>query len=305
MTDQIKKFLLEDKTVRVSAVEMSSVWHEAIERHHFPPAVQQLLGELMCAAPLLASSLKFEGSLLLQLQGNGPIRLIVVECRADMSMRATVRLGDTSLNGQQGLRELINPDGEGRFSVILMPPSHARHLHPYQGIVPLDSDSVAIAIEQYMQQSEQLATKLWLAVSDEKIAGLMLQRMPATGGQATSDEHSAASSWEHAQALCATITAEEQIAVSTQEMLSRLFWQNPVFGLESKDILWHCGCTRERVANMLRSLGKADVDSIHESEGKVEITCEFCGEKYLFNQKDTDLLFSDPQAGSDSASSLH
>ena len=293
MSDQIKKFLLDDRSARVSAVEMDHVWHEATARHQLAPAVRDLLGELMAAAALLASNLKFEGSLLLQLQGQGPIRLIVVECRADMSMRATVKLGQVAVTDQVGLRALINPDGQGRFSVILNPPKDAVNLHPYQGIVALDSDSLAQAIMQYMEQSEQLSTQLWLSVTPDRISGLMLQRMPSTGGTLSATHEQAQSSWEEAQMICSTLSPEELGNTPCDDLLARLFWQRPVLSLESKTIHWHCGCTRERVSAMLRSLGQAEVQEIISHEGQVEVNCEFCGERYGFDQTQAMSLFTE------------
>lgn len=303
MSDQIKKFLLEDRSARVSAVEMDQVWLEAIERHQYPAAVQDLLGQLMCSAVLLASNLKFDGALLLQLQGQGPIRMIVVECRADMSVRATVKLGDSALQEQSGLRALVNPDGQGRFSVILTPPKESS-LHPYQGVVPLDSDSVAHAIEQYMLQSEQLSTRLCLSVTPQRISGLMVQKMPGTGGIAV-DEEQAESSWEHALAVSSTVTPEELATVSSDDLLGRLFWERPVLSLESRPIHWHCGCTRERVASMLRSLGQSEVQDILAQEGRVKVTCEFCGESYQFDDQQATQIFASPDNAGDSGETIH
>lgn len=305
LSDQLKKFLLEDRSARVSAVEMAHVWHEAIDRHQYPVAVQTLLGELMCAAVLLASNLKFEGALLLQLQGNGPIRLIVVECRSDMSIRATIRLGTGEIGTQTGLGALINPDGDGRFSVILNPPKDSPNLHPYQGIVSLESDSVAKAIEQYMEQSEQLSTRLWFSVTPERISGLMLQKLPVTGGTSGASQDQADSSWEHARMVCETVTSSEMATVSTDTLLERLFWERPVFNLESRVVHWHCGCTRDRVASMLRSLGQNEVQDIIQQEGHVQVTCEFCGEKYAFNQQDAMNIFQDPDNPLDSTTTVH
>lgn len=305
MRDQIRKFLLDDRSARVSAVEMQDVWHEATARHCYPPAVQTLLGELMCAATLLASNLKFDGSLLLQLQGQGPIRLIVVECRSDMSLRATVKLGEQALSEQSGLRALVNPDGNGRFSVILNPPRDAVGQHPYQGIVSLDSDTVAEAIEQYMLQSEQLSTQLWFAVGSDRITGLMLQRMPVTGGNNAAQENQSDLTWQEAQALCATLTSEEMACTRVEDLLAKLFWQRPVLDLESKAIHWHCGCTRERVSSMLQSLGQQEVSEILKTQGQVEVTCEFCGERYGFDQTQAQRLFSNPDGSAASTMTIH
>lgn len=296
MSDQIKKFLLEDRSVRVSAVELQDVWQAALLRQTHAPAIEHLLGELMGAAALLTSSIKFDGSLLLQLQGQGSVRLIVVECRADMSMRATVRAGSEPLADEEGLRDIINPDGQGRFSVIINPPKTeaGRLQQPYQGIVSADTENVAQAIEQYMTQSEQLDTRLWLHVSSECVRGLMLQRMPVSGGIDSTTAEQALETWEHALALCSTLTPQEMAETDIETLLQRLFWERPVISLETKDAHWHCGCTRERVQTMLKSLGRTEVDDILDKESIVEITCEFCAERYTFDaQQVADLFASD------------
>jgi len=168
--DCLNKFLLQDRSARVIAVQMNEVWQVALANQPKNPAVRQLLGELMSAASLLSANLKFNGSLMLQLQGNGAIKLMVVECRQDLSMRATVKLNDTDIPDDANLQSLLNPDGQGRFSVILNPPRDTPGSQPYQGIVPLQAGGVSQALEDYMRQSEQLETHLWLAASQDRIA---------------------------------------------------------------------------------------------------------------------------------------
>lgn len=294
--DCLNKFLLHDRSARVIAVQMSEVWQVARANQPEHPAVRQVLGELMSAASLLSANLKFDGSLMLQLQGNGAIKLMVVECRQDLSMRATVKLNDVDIPDDANLQSLLNPDGQGRFAVILNPPRDTPGSQPYQGIVPLEADAVGKALEDYMRQSEQLETHLWLAAGHDRIAGVLLQRMPADGGHDRTSAQARDASFEHAKALCQTIEAPELLAQTSETLMHRLFWQTPIVGLESLEISWRCGCDRTRVASMLRGLGQKEVNAILQEQGRVEVTCEFCGTPYRFDAVDATALFKPANA---------
>ena len=297
-SDCLNKFLLQDRSARVISVQIDEVWHTAQIHQPKTEAVRSLLGELIAAAALLTANLKFDGSLLLQLQGNGVVKLIVVECRQDMSVRATIKLNREPREQESGLQALLNADGLGRFSVILNPPRDNPGRQPYQGIVPLSGDSVAQVLEDYMRQSEQLETRIWLASAPNRLGGLLLQRMPHDGGTTAGSSESLAASWEHAQALCDTIHEHELIEFDSDTLLHRLFWQTPVVGLESAHLTWRCGCDRQRVAAMLRSLGEQEVDDIIAEQGQVEVTCEFCATPYRFDAVDAAALFKPVSAAS-------
>lgn len=290
-SDQIKKFLLQDKSARVIATSIEQAWQDAITHQTNSEPVLQLLGELVAAATLLAANLKFDGALLLQMQGQGAVKLLVVECRHDMTIRATVKLRREPQTHETGLQALLNADQQGRFVVILNPPKDQPTRQPYQGVVPLRGDTVAEVLEDYMGQSEQLLTRIWLSARPDRVAGLLLQRMPHGGGQDTVDEAQAAQSWQTAEAICETISSEELVSLSTDTLLHRLFWESPVINLEETPIAWHCGCDRSRVAGMLRSLGVDEVNSIVKEQGQVTVTCEFCGTPYVFDPIDATALF--------------
>src|SRR5690606_35003057 len=163
MSDQLRKYLFADKTVRAQTVFLREAWEAIQANHHYPPAISQLLGELVAASVLMSGNLKFDGSLVFQLQGDGDVRLIVVECRANLELRATVKLREgADLPTESGLQALLNPGGTGRFAVILDPLRKLPGQQPYQGIVPLVGDTVASALEHYMAHSEQLQTRIWL-----------------------------------------------------------------------------------------------------------------------------------------------
>jgi len=308
MADTLKKYLFEDRSVRVQVVDLEHSW-QAVQSHHqaLAPAVSRLLGELVAAAALLAGNLKFEGSLVLQLQGDGPVALIVVECRADLSLRATVKLREGHAVPADGtLQSLLNPGGHGRFIVVLDPRRESRAQQPYQGVVPLEGDSVAEVLEHYMRASEQLDTRLWLAAGAQRAAGVLLQRLPAQGG-AESPAESAADTWARAGHLAATLTPAELLGTDADTLIRRLYWQETLIAFEPQAVTWHCPCTRERVAEMLHMLGRAEVDSILQEQGKVEVVCDFCGKPYEFDAVDCAALFAGPgsTATTDGNPTLH
>jgi molecular chaperone Hsp33 len=298
--DIIKKFLLEDRSVRVIAVSLEETWQIAKQNQSRAPAVTTVLGELVACAAMITATLKFDGSLLLQLRGNGAVKLIVVECRNDHSLRATAKLRREPLEHETGLNTLLNADGLGHFSVILNPPSDTPGMQPYQGIVSLTGESVAQSLQAYMQQSEQLETRMWLSVQPDRLTGLLLQRMPVTGGASTTSQQQADASWEHAQALCETLSTQEMSSVDIDTLVHRLFWQTPIVNLDESPVTWRCGCTRERVASMLRALGEQEVNDIIQEQGSVKVTCEFCAAPYAFDAVDAASLFREvPQKTSD------
>jgi molecular chaperone Hsp33 len=298
MSDQLKKFLSEDRSVRIESVHIHQAWQTAQAHHSYPPAVAALLGELVAASTLLAATLKFDGSLLLQLQGDGAIALMVVECRADMSVRATVKLRDRPLPIQRDLQALLNPGGTAKFIVVLDPPKNTLGRQAYQGIVPLEGDSIAEALEQYMLRSEQLDTRIWLAANTDCCTGLLLQRLPLQGGNQQAEVLSAEETWVRTQRLAETLSSKEMLEVAQDDLLHRLFWEELLLMFEAKPVTWKCSCTRERVADMLKMLGRAEVQDILETQGKIEVACEFCGQPYLFDGVDSALLFQPLVPGS-------
>src|SRR5690606_30831562 len=187
MTDTFKKYLLADNSTRIQAVRLESAWQTGLAHQQYPECIRSLLGELTAASILLATNIKFQGSVVLQLQGDGPVSLIVVECTSDLTFRATVSLRDPELVPAEGnLQSLLNANGGGRFTVLLDPGGDTG-MAPYQGIVPMEGDSVAHVLEAYMRNSEQLNTRLWLAADGQTASGLLLQRLPDAGGIATDD----------------------------------------------------------------------------------------------------------------------
>jgi molecular chaperone Hsp33 len=282
MSDQLHRFVFEDSAVRGECVRLAATWQAVIERHDYPPPLRLLLGELMAAGALLAATLKFDGLLSLQLQGSGPVKLIVVECTRDQGMRATAKWqGDIA---GDGLRQLL---GDGRFVVNLMP---ADGQPGYQGVVGLEGDSVASALEHYMAASEQIPTRLWLACDDRHAAGLLIQKLPER-----KDED--ADTWPRAGHLAATVSAPELLGLDAPALLRRLFHKEDLRLFEAKPVCFRCTCTRERVAGMLRMLGRAEVDDLIARRGEVEVHCEFCNRRYAFDAVDSAQLFAGNGSG--------
>ncbi len=292
MSDSLKKFLFEDRSVRIESVELTQTWLAAQAHHTYPPCVAAQLGELVAAATLLSATLKFDGSLLLQLQGDGAIALMVVECRADLSVRATVKMRERALPTVPNLQSLVNPGGTAKFIVVLDPPKHTPGRQVYQGIVPLEGDNIAAALEQYMLRSEQLDTRIWLAADSQRCTGLLLQRLPVQGGNQQAELLTAEESWDRAQHLAQTLNQAEMLSIDQETLLHRLFWDELLHAFEPRAITWRCSCSHARVADMLRMLGKPEVQDMFQEQDSVEIACEFCGQPYTFGAQEALMLFT-------------
>lgn len=291
MSDTLQKFMFEHSLVRGELVELSDAWQHVQARRSYPPAVNAVLGEMMAAAALLSATLKFNGTIILQVHGDGPVKLLVVECDAALRLRATAKLGEgVTVNDDAGLRELVNQHGQGRFAITLDPADKLPGQQPYQGIVALDGDSVSTVIESYMMRSEQLDTRLWLAADGKVARGMLLQKLPQEGGTTTGLEDIDA--WDRTVMLASTVSDEELLATDIMTLMQRLFWEETVRVFEPRHPAFHCSCSRERVGNMLKMLGRDEVDDALAELGKLEINCDFCGQHYGFDKVDCMQLFS-------------
>lgn len=232
----------------------------------------------MAAAALLSATLKFNGSLILQIQGNGPISLLVVECTHEMTMRATAKW-DESLPSSN-IAELV---GNGLCVITLVPQDGSQS---YQGIVPLEGHSVAEIISAYMVRSEQLETSLWLAVSETHAAGMLLQKLP---DQPEQD----ADAWDRTTHLASTVKPQELLTLDTRTLLTRLFNEEDIRLFDPQDVSFHCSCTKTGVAGVLRMLGKDEIADLLGERGMIEVHCEFCNQRYEFDQIDAEQIFVD------------
>lgn len=295
MTDILKKYLTTDHSTRLQTLQLSESWQTGLAHQHLPPQVVSLLGELSAAAVLLAGNIKFDGSIVLQLQGNGPVRLIMVECTSALALRATAHLReDAAIPNSSSLQTLLNPDGQGRFTVLLDHKDRPEGTPAYQGIVPLEGNSVAQALEHYMRHSEQLETRLWLAADTQHCTGLLLQRMPgATAPDGQPIMPGDDTSWSHCQTMANTLKPAELLSDSPDTLMHKLFWEDDLLAFPEQSVRWHCPCTRERVASMLRTLGQTEIQSILAEQNHVHIDCNFCGKPYEFDPIDCAALFLD------------
>ncbi len=295
--DTLQKFMFEAAPVRGELVEISATWKQIQSRRDYPQEVKKILGEMLAAAALLSANLKFNGSIVMQIHGDGPLRLLVVECDSELRMRATAKLAqDTVIPAGTSLQQLLNAHGNGRFVITLDPQEKLPGQQPYQGIVPLDGESVAVIIENYMLRSEQLDTKLWLAADDEVSRGLLLQKLPNEGGTAPAG---AQETWDHVVILASTVREEELLNTEISTLLRRLFWEETIRVFEPRHPQFQCSCNREKVGNMLKMLGKEEIDSALAELGELSIDCDFCGQHYVFDKVDCAQLFAADIAGDD------
>ncbi len=279
--------------VRGAVVSLDASWREVLLRRRYPRAVRSLLGEAYAAAVLLGSTLKFSGTLALQTQSNdsdSPVRLMVVECSADLGMRAMAKLG-TGVAGEGGALTLPALIGDGKLVITLDPRDGQA---PYQGVVPLTGDRLNLALEHYMHHSEQLDTRIWLAADETRAAGLLIQRVPGAGGKAGATL-AATSHWPDAALLASTIRPAELLALAPRQLLRRLFHEFDLRVFEERTARFRCSCSRERVADMLRMLGPGEVEGLLAERGVVKVDCEFCNQAYAFDGIDATQLFIPPQ----------
>ena len=313
---ELVKFLFEGLPVRGMLVRLTDGWQEVLARRAaaggYPPPVRNLLGEMAAAGVLMQANIKFNGALVLQVHGDGPVKLAVAEVQPELSFRTTATvIGE--VGSTAGLEALVNAHGKGRCAITLDPKDRLPGQQPYQGVVPLHGDrreplqEVAQVLEHYMLQSEQLDTRLVLAADDRVAAGLLIQRLPVEGegnlaGQRNEDDIGLNEAFNRIAILSATLTREELLTLEPAKILHRLFWEETVRVFEPLHPRFACTCSRERVRNMLRGLGRAENESILAERGDVEVGCEFCGLKYHFDAVDVGEMFTpgrDAPPGSD------
>ena len=293
MKDTLQRFLFENLAVRGEIVHLDATWQAVLENHKYPAAVQKVLGELMSAVSLLMATLKFKGQLVAQIQGNGPVSLLVVEGTSDRTLRATATLKEgIEKISDESLKGLF---GEARLVITLEPEKGER----YQGIVALSGENLASALTDYLLRSEQLDTDIWLVADDKRSAGLLIQKLPETKETQeyssnilnVSDEVSDIDGWNRIQQLSSTIKDEELLTLDAEEIIHRLYHEEDIRMFDAETISFRCSCSRERVANMLLSLGEEEVKSMIEELTKIEVACEFCNHNYSFDAVDAEQLF--------------
>lgn len=299
--DCLHRFMFEHYPIRGQIVHLDAAWRALLEHRDYPPEIRDTLGEAVAASVLLAATLKFDGMLTLQLQGQGPMHLLLAQCSTQLSVRGVARYRDYVSS-----RHLGEMSGAGNLTVTLENEDLSQR---YQGIVPIDGGRLAESLQAYFESSEQLPTRLWLHAGPDGVSGMLLQRLPQVGGVAdqsdtTHDSAAIEDAWQRVQMLADTLRPEELHTLSDKEILRRLFNEDDVRLFESAPVSFRCRCSRERVTGMLKTLGAEEIRSILEERGNVEVRCDFCNRAYQFDSVDMEHLFA-PGAGPGETATLH
>ena len=272
------RFIFDDMPVRGLHVRLQEVWQHIVSRKSYPLAIRNALGELLAAGALLSSNLKLDGTLILQVQGKGVLKMLVVEVTSDFTCRATARWDEqTDISDDADLTSLL---GEGGVFVITLQPQDAE---PWQGVVPLEGGSIAHILTGYMLRSEQLKTHITLAASDKAVGGLLLQRLPE---EQLDDE-----AWTHITTLADTVSEQELLDLDAQHLLYRLFHETPPRVFEPENLEFACTCSHGKVSDMLLMLGAQEIGEVVAEQGSIAVDCDFCNEKYVFDEADVNALF--------------
>jgi molecular chaperone Hsp33 len=309
---ELHKFIFDGLPVRGMLVRLTDSWQEILKRRQaaggYPLEVMHLLGEMTAAGALMQGNIKFNGALILQIFGDGPVKIAVAEVQPDLTVRATATITGTVDTGAT-LSDLVNVNNGGRCAITLDPKDKMPGQQPYQGVVPLFGDqhekieNLGEVLEHYMLQSEQLDTKLILAADGNIAAGLLIQRLPVKGegnleGQidrdANEDQIGVNEDYNRIAMLAGTLKREELLTLDADTILRRLFWEEPITRFEVLKPSFACSCSRERVSNMLRTLGAEEIEGVIAERGQVGVTCEFCGAQYDFDPVDAAQLFTKP-----------
>jgi molecular chaperone Hsp33 len=290
-TDFTQRFIFDTCDVRGELVALEHSYAEVLAKHAYPEPVAQLLGEFMAAAALLVGTLKFDGLLILQARSEGPVPLLMIECSSQREIRGLARFDASRIDSADGLAQLMP---EGTLAMTIDPTDGQR----YQGIVALDGEDLSACFSNYFALSEQLGTRFWLRADGHRARGLLLQQLPR---EVQKDDDDREASWQHVTALAHTLKTEELLSLDNQTILHRLYHEDPVRLFDVQPLQFRCSCSRERSARALISLGEADAGLLlAEQGGAIEIDCQFCNQRYLFDPTDVKQLFAG--AGVDSPS---
>ncbi|MEA3134021.1 MAG: molecular chaperone Hsp33 [Gammaproteobacteria bacterium] len=309
--DSLHRFMFEHYPIRGHLVHLDASWRALIEHRDYPDAIRTTLGEAVVASLLLAATIKFEGVLSLQLQGAGPVHLLLAQCTSGLGVRGLARYREEAGSGKTDAGGVADLIGAGNLTVTLETDDGSQR---YQGIVPVTGERLADSLQIYFENSEQLPTRLWLYADDQGAAGMLLQRLPEEGraaapGAAAADTRVADSAaiddaWRRVQLIGATLTPGELRTLADAQILHRLFNEDDVRLFEPSPVYFRCRCSRERVSGMLQGLGATETRSILAERGEVEVRCDFCNRAYVFDAVDVAQLFNAGPA-TDAGGSVH
>lgn len=276
--DRIQRFLFEDEPIRGQLVSLDISWQTILERSDAKGYAREILGHALAAVSLLASTLKFDGNITLQIRGQGALHMLVAQATSERTLRGIIRQSHAIEDETASLAEIFQSDK----IVITIDSGKGK---PHQGIVPLSGHTLSEALGAYFEQSEQLQTHLWLAANDNNASGLLIQKLPG--------EPHDPDAWDRILKLSETVTDSELYGLASEELVYRLFHEEAVRVFQQHPVNFECSCSRDRTGSMLRSLGKPELEDILQTEGNIEITCEFCNEHYSFDAIDVEGLFSE------------
>jgi molecular chaperone Hsp33 len=306
---ELHKFIFDGLPVRGALVRLTDAWQEVLQRREantqtgaYAQPVSELLGEMLAAGVLMQSNIKFNGALVLQIMGDGPVKVAVAEVQSDFSLRATASV-QGEVGGGARLSEMVNVLNQGRCAITLDPKDKQPGQQPYQGVVSLHGDKreklekISEVLEHYMLQSEQLDTRLILAADDKVAAGLLIQRMPMEGEanlqKSLEDDIGLDESFNRIAIFAQSLRRDELLGLDADTILHRLFWEEKLLRFPPQTPKFACTCSRERVGRMLQNLGIAEVESILTERENIEIGCDFCGAQYRFDPVDAAQLFTE------------
>jgi molecular chaperone Hsp33 len=281
--DLLHRFLFEDLGVRGEWVKLSTSWQAAKQHQLGSQHAQLQLGQALAAVVMLSATIKFDGSIILQAQGDGDIKTLVAQSTHDRKIRGLVRANDPAAEGS-----LETMFGQGRL-VLTIEPDNAQ---PYQGVVPLHGENLAAALQAYFEQSEQLKTRLWLFADKTRAVGLLLQELPAHNGDRAD--------WERLTILANTVTERELLELDCEPLLHRLFNEEKVRLFDAEPVEFRCACSRSRIERTLRAMGKEELEDILREHGIIDVGCEFCGAHAVFDKVDVEALLSRENSASQS-----
>lgn len=283
-TDVLNRYLFDDMHVRGELVQLSKTYKDIIALHDYPQGVSELLGELVAATCLLTATLKFEGEIAVQLQGDGSIGYLAVNGNNNQEMRAIARLADDATGS--GLKELV---GKGTMVITIRPDKG----EPYQGVVALEKDTLAECLAHYFEVSEQIPTTIWLFVDEKntQVAGSLVQLLPDGD-----DKDKQVADYEHLCQITNTIKSDEIFSLNAEDLLYRLYHQEEVRLFDPQAVTYKCSCSEEKCLNAIAQVEASELKSIIKEQGKVSMTCDYCRTTYDFNEKKLALFLSEGES---------
>jgi len=293
MSDKSQRFLIDNTHVRGELVQLDQAWQALQATATYPAPIRKVLGEALAAVSLLATTLKFNGSLILQINASAPVHMLVVQATSDNTVRGLARWNE-EISDDMEYQDLFK---EGRIIITVEPNDGGER---YQSIVALTGESLAESLKHYFEESEQLPTRLWLAANDKKATGLLLQRLPNHDDEFNDPEDD---SWNRTLALSETISSEELLSLAPETLLHRLYHEEALRLFEPDSIAFKCQCSQQKVEAMIRSLGANEARDIIKKQGSIEIDCEFCNTHYALNKLDVEQLFNEQSPPS--SNSIH